>query len=46
MSFIDAARNDAIWKKTMSKVAGAGGSLTFDIIKEVLKSVIRDAIPF
>ena len=33
--FLDAIRNETIWKKTKTAIAEKGGSMTFDIIKAV-----------
>lgn len=34
--FLDAARNDSVWHKTMAFVKEKGGSIPFDILKGVL----------
>lgn len=42
--FIQAAEKDAIWKKTFEIVKDKGGAITFDILKELLKSVAKSAL--
>jgi hypothetical protein len=42
--FLDAARDDTIWKKGRDKVVGAVGTVTLDIMKEVLISIARDTL--
>jgi hypothetical protein len=34
--FLDASRNDAVWKKTMDLVREKGGSVSFEVLKTVL----------
>lgn len=43
--FVDAARSDTLWKKTMETVIRPTSSFTFGIIKEYLKSEIRKNLP-
>jgi len=42
--FLDAARNESVWKKAMSKVSGLGGSFTFDVLKAVLIGIIKSEL--
>ena len=37
--FLDAARSDTVWKKAMGKVKDAGGSITFELMKSLLKKL-------
>jgi hypothetical protein len=39
--FAEAARNDVLWKKAMGEVADKGGTITFDVMKELLISLMR-----
>jgi hypothetical protein len=39
--FIEAARDDTLWKKAKEKVMKPGAAFTFEIVKEWLKSEIR-----
>lgn len=36
--FLDAARDDSIWKKVREKVVKAAGSMAFDVVVELLKA--------
>jgi hypothetical protein len=42
--FLDAARNDTLWKKAREKVVGTVGTVTLDIMKEVLISLAKDTL--
>jgi hypothetical protein len=42
--FIQAAEKDAIWKKSLEIVKDKGGAITFDLLKELLKSVAKSAL--
>jgi Hypothetical protein (DUF2513) len=42
--FLDAARNESVWKKATGVVRSKGLSLTFDLLKELLTSTIRHEI--
>jgi len=42
--FIDAAEDDTIWKKAKKKIIRPGESFTFDILKEWLKTEIKEKI--
>ena len=39
--FLDAARNETIWKKAISKIKDAGASLPLTILQEVLTAGIK-----
>lgn len=39
--FLDAAKNNNVWTKAKQKAASVGGSLTFDLMKELLVSTAR-----
>lgn len=43
--FVDAARDDALWKRAMTKVVKSGASFTFEILKEALKAEITQGFP-
>ena len=40
--FVDAARNETRWKKAMGIVRDKGGSITLDVLKEPLISMIKE----
>ena len=42
--FLDTARNDTHWKKAKHLILEKGGSLAFDILKDVLAKLAKDAI--
>jgi DNA-binding transcriptional ArsR family regulator len=42
--FIDAAEDDTIWKKAKNTVIKPGASFTFDILKEWLKSEVKEKL--
>ena len=39
--FLDAARNDTIWSKAMDRAKTVGGTLSFEILKKVLDSILK-----
>ena len=41
--FLEAARNQQYWPKAVSTIGKAGGGLVFDVLKQVLVSMIKDA---
>lgn len=43
--FVDAVKDDALWKRAMSKVVKSGASFTFEILKEALKTEITQGFP-
>lgn len=43
--FLDAARSDTLWKKAKTSIIAPTASWTFDILKEWLKSEIRNGLP-
>ena len=40
--FLDAARNETVWKKTMVKVKELGGGVTLEIVKALLIAIAKD----
>ena len=40
--FLDAARNDNIWKKTKEKIKQIGSSVSFDIVKQIAVDYAKD----
>ena len=42
--FIDAARDDERWKKAQSVVKEKGGSVAIDVLKQLLSSMVKQAI--
>lgn len=42
--FADAARNESIWQKATGIVKEKAGSVTIDVMKQVLISVIKNAL--
>jgi len=42
--FLDAARNETIWKKTMSKIGEVTESIAIPLLKELLLSEIRSRL--
>lgn len=42
--FADAARNDKLWTKAMGIVKEKGGSVTMDVLKDLLTSLMKAAI--
>ncbi|MCP5095853.1 MAG: DUF2513 domain-containing protein [Chloroflexi bacterium] len=42
--FLDAARNESVWKKAMGKLSVSGGSFTFDIVKALLIATMKDQL--
>jgi hypothetical protein len=42
--FLDAARNDSVWKNAKDKIIKAGGSWTFSILGDILKEVAKNHI--
>jgi len=43
--FLDAARDEALWRRAMSKVLSSGAAFTFEILKEALKAEITKGFP-
>ncbi len=43
--FLDAARNETTWKKVGKEVTTSGRSITFDVLKELLKTEITQGFP-
>ncbi|WP_144185543.1 DUF2513 domain-containing protein [Elioraea rosea] len=42
--FLDSLRSDASWRKVLESVRRAGGSLSFDLIKEIGISAAKEAL--
>lgn len=42
--FLDAARNDTVWRTAKEKVLKSGASWTFDLLKETLKSLAKQQL--
>lgn len=43
--FLEAARNETTWKKVGKEVTTSGRSITFDVLKELLKTEITQGFP-
>jgi hypothetical protein len=42
--FVDAARNDTIWKKTLGHVKKAGVSVTLPVLEDLLKKGVKELL--
>ena len=42
--FLDAVRDTTIWRETKEKVTTSGGSIAFELIKEVAISLVRSSL--
>ena len=42
--FLDNARQDKVWEKVKDKIAGAGGSLSFEIVKMLVTGYSKSAV--
>jgi hypothetical protein len=42
--FLDAARNDTVWRTAKEKVLKPGASWTFDLLKEILKALAKQQL--
>lgn len=42
--FLEAARNEGIWKKAKSIISEKGGSMTFDILKQLLTQLVKENV--
>ena len=42
--FADAARSDSTWNKATTLVKNTGGGFTLDVLKQVLVSVVKNAL--
>lgn len=42
--FADAAKNDSTWNKATTLVKDKGGGFTLDVVKQVLVSILRNAL--
>lgn len=42
--FLEASRNEQIWKRTITTITNKGGGLVFEVLKQVLINTIKEAI--
>ncbi len=42
--FLDAARNDAIWKKAREKIKHSGVQVTVSVLEELLKKLLKESL--
>jgi hypothetical protein len=42
--FLDAARNDTIWKQATDKLKQAGVQVTVSVLQELLKKLLKDSL--
>ena len=42
--FLDAARNDTIWKKSWQKITNSGVQVTMTVLEDLLKSNIKEVL--
>lgn len=42
--FLDAARNDTIWKKASEKIKQSGVQVTVSVLEELLKKLLKDSL--
>ncbi len=42
--FLDALRDETVWKKVKAKVTSAGGSLSFELVKAIGIAAVREAL--
>jgi hypothetical protein len=42
--FLDAARNDTIWKKAGEHIKNAGVDVTLSLLQEILKNLLKQAL--
>ena len=40
--FLEAARNDVVWKKALDRIADKGGGATFEILKAILVALLKE----
>ena len=43
--FLDAVRNDTVWRKTKSQINKLGGSITFEAVKKIALKIALDSLP-
>lgn len=41
--FLDAARNESVWKSVKAKIAKVGGAWTFEVVKALLVEAVKRA---
>lgn len=42
--FLDATRNDTIWKQSTDKLKQAGVQVTVSVLQELLKKLLKDSL--
>jgi hypothetical protein len=42
--FLDAARNDTIWKKAREKIKQSGVQVTISLLEELLKKLLKESV--
>lgn len=42
--FLDAARNDTIWKKASEKIRQSGVYVTISLLEELLKKLLKESL--
>lgn len=42
--FLEASRDDARWKAAKEKIVGAGGGLVFEVLKQLLVTLMKNAV--
>jgi hypothetical protein len=42
--FLEAARNESVWRKAKQIVAEKGGGLTFEVLKSLLSKLVTDLV--
>ncbi|MCG8094210.1 MAG: DUF2513 domain-containing protein [Candidatus Thiodiazotropha endolucinida] len=42
--FLEAARNKKIWKSALNKVKGASGSVSVEVLKELLVAMLKEGV--
>ncbi len=42
--FVEAARDETLWKRAMGTVRAKGGSVTIDVLKQLLATMIKETL--
>lgn len=42
--FADAARDETMWTKARARIASVGGSVSFDVLKDLLVAIAKNAV--
>lgn len=42
--FLDAARDESVWKDAMARIGKVGGSVTLDVMKALLSSIVHERL--